>query len=88
MTTSGTDGFAWFGRFGVDEGLCRAAFDKALCRGADFAELYTIVDRENMVVIRDPFSSKSTGLVDYLFERRVGGQVVNAAAGRYLQCKV
>jgi len=54
---------------------------------ANFAELYTVVDRQNMVVIRDPFSSKTTGLVDYLFERRVGGQVVQADAGKYLQCK-
>jgi len=54
---------------------------------ADFAELYTIVDRENMIVIRDPYSSKTTGLVDYLFERRVGGQVVQPDAGIYLQAK-
>lgn len=53
----------------------------------DFAEGYTVVDRENMVVIRDIYSSKGTGLIDYLFERRVGGQVVQADALRYLACK-
>jgi HK97 family phage major capsid protein len=54
---------------------------------ADFKELYTIVDRSNMIVIRDPFSAKATGVVDFLFERRVGGQVVQPAAGVYLACK-
>lgn len=53
----------------------------------DFKEGYTIVDRENMVVIRDIYSSKTTGLIDYLFERRVGGQVVQTDAMRYLACK-
>lgn len=54
---------------------------------ADIKELYTIVDRENMVLIRDIYSAKLTGMVEYLFERRVGGQVVNAAAGRVLRCR-
>ena len=27
-------------RFGVDESLIRQAFDRALCRGGDWAELY------------------------------------------------
>ncbi|MCA9546077.1 MAG: hypothetical protein KC613_16850, partial [Myxococcales bacterium] len=34
------DGLAYFRRFGVDEPLLRAAFDKALSRGADWAELF------------------------------------------------
>lgn len=40
MTDQRTDGLEYFGQFGVDEGLLRAAFDKALSRGADWAELY------------------------------------------------
>jgi len=51
----------------------------------DIAEAYTIVDRLGMIVIRDPFSSKTTGLVEYLFERRLGGQVVQPDAVKYLQ---
>ena len=34
------DGLAYFGHFGVDEGLLRASFDKALSRGGDWAELF------------------------------------------------
>lgn len=37
---TGEEGLAWFARFGVDEAMFRAAFDKALSRGADWAELY------------------------------------------------
>lgn len=33
-------GLAYFAQFGVDEALFRAAFDKALARGGDWAELY------------------------------------------------
>ena len=33
-------GFAYFARFGVDETLCRAAFDCALSRGGDWADLF------------------------------------------------
>ena len=34
------DGLAYFSHFGVDEGLLRASFDKALSRGGDWAELF------------------------------------------------
>ncbi len=34
------EGLAYFARFGVDEGMLRAAFDNAMARGADWAELY------------------------------------------------
>ncbi len=37
---SAETGMHYFGRFGVDEALLRAAFDKGLSRGADWAELY------------------------------------------------
>ena len=40
MGNNPTDGLAYFSRFGVDEGLFRAAFAKALSRGGDWAELY------------------------------------------------
>ncbi|MCA9527134.1 MAG: TldD/PmbA family protein [Myxococcales bacterium] len=35
-----TDGLAYFGRFGVTEELLRAAFDRAMSTGADWAELF------------------------------------------------
>ena len=34
------DGLAYFGRFGVDEAMLRGAFDKALSRGGEWAELF------------------------------------------------
>jgi len=34
------EGLAYFAAFGVDEALFRAAFERALARGADWAELY------------------------------------------------
>jgi TldD protein len=34
------EGLAYFGRFGVDEGLLRAALERALSGGGDYAELY------------------------------------------------
>lgn len=37
---AGREGLAYFARFGVDEGMLRAAFDNAMARGADWAELY------------------------------------------------
>jgi TldD protein len=40
MRTDDRDGLAYFGRFGVSEGLFRTAFDAALSRGADWAELF------------------------------------------------
>jgi TldD protein len=38
--TDASTGLGYFGRFGVDQAMLRAAFDKALSRGADWAELY------------------------------------------------
>ncbi len=40
FSDQGEEGLAYFGRFGVDEGLFRGAFEKALSRGADWAELF------------------------------------------------
>ena len=42
----------------------------------DFAQAYTIVDRVNLSILRDPFSSAATGTVRYYARKRVGGQVV------------
>ena len=39
-STSAADGIAYFARFGVDEGLFRAAFECALSRGGDWADLF------------------------------------------------
>jgi len=52
---------------------------------ADLAEAYTVVDRLMMTIIRDPFSSKTAGLVELMFRRRVGGDVVQPAAVKILQ---
>jgi TldD protein len=40
LRTEAENGLAWFARFGVSETLMRAAFEKALGRGADWAELF------------------------------------------------
>lgn len=40
LRTDAAAGLEWFARFGVNEALFRVAFDKALGRGADWAELY------------------------------------------------
>lgn len=43
----------------------------------NFKEAYQIVDRTNMSVIRDPFTSKKLGLVEFMFRNRVGGDIIN-----------
>lgn len=43
----------------------------------DFKEAYQIVDRTSMSVIRDPFTSKKLGLVEFMFRNRVGGDLIN-----------
>jgi len=42
----------------------------------DFRRGYTILDRVAMELMRDPFSSKSTGMVEISARRRVGGKVM------------
>ena len=42
----------------------------------DFARAYTIVDRVNMSVMRDPYSQATSGNIRYVALRRVGGTVV------------
>tara|TARA_Y100000004_G_scaffold194440_1_gene259026 strand:- start:2011 stop:3222 length:1212 start_codon:yes stop_codon:yes gene_type:complete len=42
----------------------------------DFSRAYTIVDRVNLSVMRDPYSQATSGNVRYVARRRVGGTVV------------
>jgi HK97 family phage major capsid protein len=42
---------------------------------ADWRESYLIVDRLGITVMRDPYSSKP--LVEFLFRKRVGGDIIN-----------
>lgn len=49
---------------------------------ADFKQLYTILDRKGISVLRDPFTAKP--FILYYTTRRVGGQVVKPEAGRVL----
>lgn len=53
----------------------QAASAKAVAVG-DFRKGYIIVDRVAIEVMVDPYSSKSTGLVEISARKRVGGQVV------------
>mgnify|MGYP003135669385 CR=1 FL=1 len=46
----------------------------------DFARAYTLVDRVNMSIVRDPFTQQHLGNVRYTARRRVGGTVVLAEA--------
>tara|TARA_Y100000004_G_scaffold74630_1_gene83841 strand:- start:2186 stop:3397 length:1212 start_codon:yes stop_codon:yes gene_type:complete len=48
----------------------------------DFNRAYTIVDRVQMSVLRDPFSQATSGNVRYVARKRVGGAVVLAEAIR------
>lgn len=42
----------------------------------DFARAYTIVDRVNMSVLRDPYGQATAGNIRYVARKRVGGAVV------------
>jgi HK97 family phage major capsid protein len=48
----------------------------------DFSKAYTIVDRVNLSVMRDPYSQATSGNIRYVARRRVGGTVVLAEAIR------
>jgi len=48
----------------------------------DFSRAYTLVDRVNMSIVRDPFTQQHLGNVRYTARRRVGGTVVLAEAIR------
>jgi HK97 family phage major capsid protein len=53
----------------------------------DFRRGYIIVDRLDIEVMDDPYSSKSTGCVEFSARKRVGGQVVLAEAIKLLTLK-
>jgi HK97 family phage major capsid protein len=42
----------------------------------DFSRAYTIVDRVNLSIMRDPYSQATSGNIRYVARRRVGGTVV------------
>tara|TARA_Y100001937_G_scaffold104981_1_gene145441 strand:+ start:2390 stop:3604 length:1215 start_codon:yes stop_codon:yes gene_type:complete len=46
----------------------------------DFSKAYTVLDRVNLSVMRDPFSQATSGNIRYIARRRVGGAVVLAEA--------
>jgi len=46
----------------------------------DFARAYTLVDRTNMSINRDPYTRATSGQIRYIARRRVGGTVVLAEA--------
>lgn len=52
----------------------------------DFMRAYTLVDRINMVALRDPYTQATSGNIRFLMYRRVGGQVMLAEAIRKLKC--
>ena len=52
----------------------------------DFMRAYTLVDRLNMVALRDPYTQATSGNIRFLMYRRIGGQVMLAEAIRKLKC--
>lgn len=51
----------------------------------DVRRAYTIVDRVNLSVLRDPFTQATNGNIRFIARRRVGGQVVLGEAVRKLK---
>lgn len=54
----------------------------------DFRAAYTIVDRIELAIVRDPYTQAASGNIRFHGRRRVGGQVVIAEAIRKLKCSV
>ncbi|QIO42888.1 phage major capsid protein [Rhizobium leguminosarum bv. trifolii] len=54
----------------------------------DFARAYTLVDRIQMEMLRDPYTQATSGNIRFIFRRRLGGQVTLAEAIRKLTCSV
>ncbi|AHG45119.1 capsid protein [Rhizobium leguminosarum bv. trifolii CB782] len=52
----------------------------------DFARAYTLVDRIQMEMLRDPYTQATSGNIRFIFRRRLGGQVTLAEAVRKLKC--
>lgn len=59
---------------------------KAVAYG-DFKRGYLIVDRLDTEILRDPYSSKSTGTIEISARKRVGGQVILPEAIKILTLK-
>jgi HK97 family phage major capsid protein len=54
----------------------------------DFRRGYTVIDRIQMAVLRDPFTQATSGAVRFHARKRVGGQVVNTEAIKLQKCSV
>lgn len=54
----------------------------------DFRRGIVIVDKPVMTMIRDPFSNKLKGLIDFLFRKRVGGMTIMPEAIKVLKCSM
>lgn len=52
----------------------------------DFKRAYTLTDRIEIAITRDPFTLANVGQVKFFARRRVGGQVVLGEAIRLLKC--
>jgi HK97 family phage major capsid protein len=52
----------------------------------DWRRAYTVVDRIQMSMLRDPYTQATSGNVRFLFRRRVGGQTVLPEAYQKLKC--
>ena len=51
---------------------------------ADFRQFYTIVDQMGFRILRDPFSVKEQGIVEFMVSKNTGGAVTNYEAGKIL----
>lgn len=54
----------------------------------DFARAYTLVDRIQMSLLRDPYTQATSGNIRFIFRRRLGGQVTLGEAIAKLKCAV
>lgn len=52
----------------------------------DFNRGYSLVDRVQMNMLRDPYTQATSGNIRFIFRRRVGGMVVLPEALRILKC--
>jgi HK97 family phage major capsid protein len=52
----------------------------------DWKKAFTLIDRVDMVITRDPFTLASVGQVKFHARRRMGGQIVLGEALRLLKC--
>lgn len=52
----------------------------------DFGRAYTLVDRIQMEMLRDPYTQATSGNIRFIFRRRLGGQVTLAEAFKKLTC--